>query len=205
MKRFIELRQSIDLVEKVAGPIVVTFGRFQPPTTGHKKLIDAVVKTARQNGAAHRIYFSRSYDAKSNPLKPEKKYTIMKMLFPKANIVNDSTAITPFHALKRLSNEGYRDVIFVVGCDRVREIEKSVRKYINHKDPQKSFDFDTFHVVCAGERDPDAEDVTGMSGTKMRRAASENDFELFLTGVPSRNVAVAKTVFDEVRRGMGLR
>ena len=127
------------------------------------------------------------------------------MLFPKANIVNDSTAITPFHALKRLSDEGFRNVILVVGGDRVREMDSTVRPYINHKDPRKSFEFDEFRVVSAGERDPDAVDVTGMSGTKMRKAALDNDFEFFLTGVPTRNVAVAKTVFDEVRKGLGLR
>jgi hypothetical protein len=130
---------------------------------------------------------------------------ILNLLFPYANIVDDSTAVTPFHALKRLSNEGYRNVILVVGGDRVSEMERSVRPYLKHKDPKKSFEFDNFRVVSAGSRDPDAVDVTGMSGSKMRAAAIEDDFELFLTGVPTRNVAVAKTVYDELRKGMNLR
>lgn len=185
--------------------IVLTFGRFQPPTTGHEKLIKKVVDVARKNNADHLIFPSRSNDPKKNPLSPKDKVRIMRQLFKFANIADEPDAKTPFHAMKMLSDRGYKNVFLVVGSDRVKELDKQIRPYIKHSDPKKSFEFDTFQVVSAGERDPDATDVTGMSGSKMRALAAEGDFDSFLLGVPGQQKRTAKSLYDALRKGMGVR
>ena len=183
--------------------IVVTFGRFQPPTIGHKKLVDAVVANARSERAEHRIYPSRSHDKKKNPLQPKDKIRFMKKMFRGANIIDDDTIRTPFHMMKQLSNEGYKNVILVVGGDRVNEFDRQIRPYINHSDPKKSYNFENFEVRSAGERDPDAEGVEGMSASKMRAAAQEGDFDSFESGVGNRTIA--KQLWDKLRSEMGIR
>ena len=185
---------------------VFTFGRFQPPTIGHQKLIEKVKEVARKEGAEHRIYPSRSHDSKKNPLKPRDKVKYMKKLFPGANIVDDNSMKTAFYVLKKLSDEGYKKVILVVGGDRVSEFDASVRKYINHPDKKKSFEFDDFRVVSAGERDPDATDVTGMSASKMRAAVSANDYDTFKLGIPpGTNERVVQSLFSDLKKSMGIR
>ena len=186
--------------------VVFTFGRFQPPTIGHQKLIEKVKSVARKEGAEHRIYPSRSHDAKKNPLKPRDKVKYMRKLFPGANIVDDNSMKTAFHVLKQLSNDGYKTVILVVGGDRVKDFESQVRKYIHHPDKKKSFEFDDFRVVSAGERDPDATDVTGMSASKMRAAVSENDYNTFKLGIPpGTNEKVIKSLFSDLKKSMGVK
>ena len=183
--------------------IVVTFGRFQPPTIGHKKLIDAVVGVARKERAEHRIYPSRSNDKKKNPLQPKDKVRFMKKMFKGANIIDDDSIKNPFAMMKQLSDEGYKKVILVVGGDRVSAFDKQIRPYIGHKDPKKRYDFDEFKVVSAGERDPDAEGVEGMSASKMRAAVEAGDFESFQGGVG--NKAVAKQLYNALKKAMGIR
>ena len=183
--------------------IVVTFGRFQPPTIGHKKLIDAVVAVARKERAEHRIYPSRSQDKKKNPLQPKDKVRFMKKMFKGANIIDDDDIRNPFAMMKKLSDEGYKKVILVVGGDRVSAFDKQIRPYIGHKDPKKSYDFDEFKVVSAGERDPDAEGVEGMSASKMRAAVEAGDFESFQGGVG--NKTVAKQLYNALKKAMGIR
>jgi len=168
-------------------------------------LIQSVQRIAKKNNAEHRIYPSRSEDPKKNPLSAKNKIQIMRKVFKNANIIDDPDAKTPFHALKKLSDSGIESVILVVGSDRVSELEKQIRPYINHKDPAKSFNFKHFEVVSAGERDPDATDVSGMSGSKMRAAAASGDFDSFLLGVPGGDVKVAKQLFDALRKGMNIR
>tara|TARA_Y100000593_G_scaffold8046_1_gene14856 strand:+ start:983 stop:3040 length:2058 start_codon:yes stop_codon:yes gene_type:complete len=183
--------------------IVVTFGRFQPPTIGHEKLIDAVISNARKERAEHRIYPSRSHDAKKNPLQPKDKVRFMKKMFRGANIIDDDGVRTPFHMMRQLSDDGYNKVILVVGGDRVSEFDTQIRPYVNHSDPKKSFNFEHFEVRSAGKRDPDAEGVEGMSASKMRAAAQEGDFDSFKSGVG--NKAIAKQLWDKLRNEMGIR
>ena len=183
--------------------IVVTFGRFQPPTIGHKKLIDAVVGVARKERAEHRIYPSRSNDKKKNPLQPKDKVRFMKKMFKGANIIDDDSIKNPFAMMKQLSDEGYKKVILVVGGDRVSAFDKQIRPYIGHKDPKKRYEFDEFKVVSAGERDPDAEGIEGMSASKMRAAVEAGDFESFQGGVG--NKAVAKQLYNALKKAMGIR
>ena len=145
--------------------IIVTFGRFQPPTTGHTLLIERVLTEARNQNAEHSIHASQSQDPKKNPLPWKEKIQYMKKMFPKANISTDQEAKTIFVVLKKLDTIGYQDVTLIVGSDRVSEFKSQISKYIRHSDPRLSYNFTNFNVVSAGERDPDAEDVSGMSAS----------------------------------------
>jgi len=185
--------------------IVVTFGRFQPPTIGHQKLIDKVKFIARSERAEYRIYPSRSYDKKKNPLSASYKIRLMKKMFKGTKIVDDSSIINPFYMMKQLSDEGYKKVILVVGGDRVKELDSQIRPYINHPDDKKAYYFDSFEVRSAGERDPDATGIVGMSASKMRAAATENDFDTFLLGIPNQDKKVATDLFNKLRKSMGIR
>jgi hypothetical protein len=129
----------------------------------------------------------------------------MRKFFPKANIIDDESVKSPFHAAKVLSNTGYTDVILVVGGDRTKEFDKSIRAYINHKDRNKAFYFDSFEVVSAGRRNPDADDVSGMSASKMREAVIDGDLEMFASGVPSTNKGLIKRLFNTLTKRMGIK
>lgn len=185
---------------------VLTFGRFQPPTIGHKKLVDKVVSVSKKLGADAFIFPSRSQDKKKNPLKPKDKVKWMKRFFPGVKIVDDDSVKTIFDAIKSLTSKGYSNITVVVGSDRVPEFKKTITPYLQHDDPNKSLNVDKFKVVSAGERDPDAGGVEGMSASKMRDAAERNSFSDFLKGIPS-NVSdrFASELFDLLRKEMGLR
>ena len=204
MKSLNDFKTSI--MENAKDTIVYTFGRFQPPTSGHQLLIDKVISVAKKQGAEHRIYPSVSNDPKKNPLSHTDKVKFMKQMFKKANIVNDKKIITPFHAAKQLSDQGYKNVILVVGGDRVADLRKQISQYINHKDPKKAFYFDSFKVVSAGKRDPDSSDISGMSASKMRKAVSDKDFDLFMKGMPdSVSKTAAKKLYNAIAKGMNLK
>jgi len=201
MKSYKDIK--VNILEQTSNKSVVfTFGRFQPPTSGHQLLINKVIKEARKRRAEHRIYPSQSQDKKSNPLSHKDKVLYMRKLFPKANIIDDKNAKTPYHVLESLSKEGYKNVYFIVGGDRVSEFKNGMKKYVG----KDGYNFDTFEVLSAGERDPDAEGVVGMSGSKMRKAASDNEFEQFLKGVPNKAPKrITLGLFKAIRKGMGLK
>ena len=197
---FKSLQNRLD--EKRVNAVVFTFGRFQPPTSGHELLINATIKEARKRGAENRIYMSRRDEPKKNPLKIRDKIKFLKKFFPKANIMNDPKANTAFDVCEQLSAEGVKDVIMVVGSDRVKEFKDGISKYIG----PDGYDFDSFDVVSAGERDPEASGVVGMSGTKIRAAITNNDFATFKSGLPSTaRDRDAHSLFDAMRKGMGIR
>ena len=186
--------------EQKSKKVVFTFGRFQPPTSGHQLLIDKVVDVANKKKAEHRIYASPGSDPKRNPLSYTNKIKYMKRMFPNANIVKNASMKNPFIVAQSLSDEGYEEVTMVVGSDRVSEMRKALNRYIDE------FGFKKLTVVSAGKRDPDAEGAAGMSGTKMRKAAAEGNMRDFKKGVPKK---LSKTdtegLFKAVRRGMGIR
>jgi len=186
--------------------IVFSFGRMNPPTVGHGKLLDKMKSVAGQN--TYRMYLSKSHDVKRNPLKYKDKIKWCRKFFPKhgRNVVYDNTIINTFDVVTKLHKEGFTDVIMVVGSDRVREFDILLKKYNGVKARHGLYDFKSIKVVSAGERDPDAEGVTGMSASKMRASAAKNDFASFVKGVP-RNVnnKEMRKVFNEVRSGMGLK
>jgi hypothetical protein len=188
--------------------VVITFGRFQPPTIGHEKLINAVIAHAQKMGAEHRIYASQSFDgnrpkaAIKNPLQYSDKIKFMRKMFPKANIVmGDNDTNTFMRVLYQLQKEKYTTVHIVVGDDRVPEITKTVKQYLGSDDPETGLNFEDFKVVSAGKRDPEAEGVEGMSASKLRAAAAENDFKLFKKGMPS-GFSGARELFDAIRKGL---
>ena len=162
------------------GSISVTFGRFNPPTIGHQRLIDRVAREAKSSGGEYRIYPSRTEDAKKNPLDAGTKIKFMKLSYPDhANaIVDNSEMRTIFDVLTALDQDGYSEVNLVVGGDRVSEFNSLASKYNGDL-----YTFENIKVTSAGGRDPDAEGVEGMSASKMRKAAIEDDSDTFSKGV----------------------
>jgi FAD synthase len=190
-------------VKKRGRGIVVTFGRFQPPTSGHEKVVDKVLSVAKRMGFDSRIYTSPSQNNAKNPLRYKDKVRFLRAMFPKATIHEDAKIINPFYMMKQLSDQGYRNVVLIVGGDRIENMEKEISKYIKHKDKKKSFEFDNFKVVSSGKRDPDAEGTTGMSGTKMRAAVQDDDFELFTQGLPRATTKrLARSLFNAIRKAI---
>jgi len=187
--------------EAINKKVVFTFGRFQPPTSGHQLLIEKVQQVAKKLGAEHRIYPSPSHDTKQNPLSHSDKVKYMKKMFRGANIINDKKMINPFKVAEQLSEQGYTHVTMVVGSDRVQEFKKGIGKYVG----PDGYNF-KFNVVSAGKRDPDAEGVVGMSGSKMRQAVKDDDLSSFSTGVPSGvNKRDIQGLFKAIKKGMGLK
>jgi len=182
------------------GTLTVAFGRFNPPTTGHEKLLDKVAKVAGKG--EYKIYPSRSNDKKKNPLDPDTKISFMRKMYPKhgERIVNDANSKTIFDVLKQAHADGYSGVNIVVGSDRQAEFEKLAGQYNG-----ELYDFAELNVVSAGARDPDAEGVEGMSASKLRKAAAEGDFKTFRTGVPSAlDDKDAKQIYNTLRKSMGI-
>ena len=193
-------------MEKSGDTAVFTFGRLNPPTTGHGKLIDAMAREQKKNaGAKMHVFVSHSQDAKKNPLDYKRKVAYIKKMFPKyaKNVTTDSSR-NIFEVLVSLYNKGYASIIMVVGSDRVDEFEKLINEYNGVKSRHGYYGFDNVEVVSAGERDPDAEGLEGMSASKMRKAAMDGDFDSFSQGVPS-DFKDVKRLYADVRSKMGIR
>lgn len=194
-----------EYVTEATKEVTFTFGRFNPPTTGHEKLLNAVAKVAR--GSKYMVFASQSNDAKKNPLDYTTKVKYMRKMFPKhaRSIMLDNSVRSVFDILTKIYNQGYNKVNMVVGSDRVPEFEALVNKYNNVKGRHGFYNFEGgINIVSAGERDPDADDVSGMSASKMRAAAEANDFATFSKGLP-RGFKDGQALFNDVRKGMGLK
>ena len=185
---------------------VFTFGRFNPPTTGHEKLIDALAREQKKNpGAPMYVFPSHSNDPKKNPLPHALKVAYMKKMFRKyAKNITVSSARNVFEVATFLHNKGHRAVVMVVGSDRVAEFDRLLNEYNGVQGRHGYYGFDNIEVVSAGERDPDAEGVEGMSASKMRAAAVEGDYESFKQGLPT-GFKDGERLFRDVRKNMGLR
>ena len=164
------------------GTISITFGRFNPPTIGHEKLLKKVAQQAKSSGGTYRIYPSRTEDPKKNPLDTGTKVRFMRQAYPDhANSIIDNEEMrTIFDVLSGLDADGYSSVNIVVGGDRVSEFNSLATKYNGDL-----YTFDDIKVVSAGDRDPDGEGVEGMSASKMRKAAMEGDQDSFNKGIPA--------------------
>jgi hypothetical protein len=187
--------------EQELPPLTVVFGRFNPPTVGHEKLLKSAKRISA--GGDVKIYPSRSQDPKKNPLDPDLKVSYMKKMFPEfeENIINDYKMKTIFDVLVNANEEGYSNVNIVVGSDRQAEFENLAQKYNGDL-----YTFDLIRVVSAGVRDADAEGVSGMSASKMRKAVMDDDFASFRRGTPkSLNDAETQALFNSVRQGMGVK
>ena len=193
--------------EKAGDTAVFTFGRFNPPTTGHEKLIDALAREQSKNsGSMMYVFPSQSQNPKKDPLPFSLKVAYMRKMFPKyaKNIKANKKIRMVFDIAVFLHNKGHRAIVMVVGSDRVAEFDKLLNTYNGVDGRHGYYGFDDIKVVSAGERDPDAEGVTGMSASKMRAAASEGDFDSFKTGVPA-GFKDARKLFNDVRKNMGIR
>ena len=191
---------DLEMHEAKGKSIAFTFGRFNPPTIGHEKLINKV-KSVPAND--YKIYLSRSNDPKKNPLTPRQKLDYMKKMFPShARNIEINTTNMILDIATKLYNQGYSDISMVVGSDRVREFDTILRKYNDVRSRHGYYNFDKISIVSAGERDPDAEGAVGMSASKMRAAAAKGNLNDFKKGLP-RNVDAEKLMKD-VRKGMNL-
>ena len=179
-------------VDKIA---VFSFGRMNPPTTGHGKLIKKVMSVAKKVDGIPMIYPSKTEDKKKNPLTYKTKIAVLTNVF--GNIINTDTTIkSPFDVLEYLNDKKFSKVVFVVGSDRVAEFKKNMSKFVDS-------DLDNikdFSVASAGDRDPDAEGVKGISGSKMREYVKKDKFKKFSVGLMTKNSKLAKKVFKELQK-----
>ena len=181
---------------------VVVFGRFNPPTTGHEKLLKSAGTEASRTGADLRIYPSRSVDAKKNPLQPGTKIEYMQKMFPdyEESIKDDPNAKTIFDVLIACQNLAYKSVTIVVGQDRLAEFQGLAQKYNGDL-----YDFEEIKVISAGQRDADAEGLEGMSASKMRDAAAKDDFKAFAKGIPNIGNMDKKNLYNILQKSMGVK
>ena len=188
------------LQEATKKSIAFAFGRFNPPTIGHEKLIKKVASVPAND---YRIYLSRSEDPKNNPLSAVQKLNIMKKMFPSyaSKIMVNKTNMV-LDIATDLYNKGFTEIKMVAGSDRTMEFKTILTKYNNVKSRHGYYNFDKIEVVSAGERDPDAEGAIGMSASKMRAAAAKGDIRSFKLGLP-RGVN-ADDIMKQVRKGMRL-
>ena len=194
--------ETEDDVKSGGGETLTTaFGRFNPPTIGHEKLLQAAKKAAA--GGDLKIYPSRTQDNKKNPLDPDMKVSYMRKMFPdfEEQIINDPDMRSIFDVLTAASEEGYKNINIVVGADRQAEFENLAQKYNG-----ELYDFDLIRVVSAGVRDADAEGVEGMSASKLRKSVVDDDFAAFKRGVPKGiDDGDKQALYNAVRQGMKIK
>jgi phosphopantetheine adenylyltransferase len=183
-----------ELLEPNAKKAVFTFGRFNPPTKGHARLMD-VVKNA-SSGADHYVFTGKTNDPKKNPLQYKDKITFLRAMFPHMNIMDDPAIRTPWEALEELGKQ-YNEVIMVVGSDRKQDFESQMRPYL------KDFGIEKFSIVSSGERDADATDVSGVSASKARALAKAGDFNTFSQTIDGGE-KLKQQLYTKVRQGMGI-
>ena len=183
---------------------VLAFGRMNPITVGHEKLVNKVKDIADKVGGSAHIVVSHSQDSKKNPLTSAQKVKHAKRAFPGVNVSASSPDAPNFLAqAAKLHKQGVTHLHMVGGQDRVGEFHKLLHKYNGVKGPHGSFNFKKIEVHSAGDRDPDAEGVEGMSASKMREHAAKGNFKKFRSGVPSSmSNQHAKEMYDHVRKGM---
>ena len=184
------VRELFEAEKKVA---VAAFGRMNPPTIGHEKLVNKV----KSQSGDHYIFLSQTQKPKDNPLPFDEKLKFAKEFFPGVNVGHPQVR-TPIQMLQLLEKLGYTDVVYVAGSDRVESFDKLFNNYNG-----KEYNFNSITVVNAGERDPDAEGAEGMSASKMRAAAAQGDLDSFTQGVPK--LAAAEEMYNAVRKGMGIK
>jgi predicted nucleotidyltransferase len=193
--------QSIQ-TEEVNKSFAFTFGRFNPPTIGHEKLI----RTVASQGSDYKIFISRSQDAVKNPLSPSDKLKWMQIIFKN---YASHILVMPTNMVLELATKiysmGYTSITMVVGSDRVGEFKSILNKYNDEKNRHGYYNFKKINIVSAGDRDPDEEGVTGMSASKLRDYAKRGDLKNFKRGVPGNLSEKQKNeLFFDVRKGMGL-
>ncbi len=181
---------------------VFTFGRFNPPTIGHKALLDKVEHHAHKHDGDHYVFASKSHDNKKNPLPFNEKIEYLAAMFPNINFENNEEVTNPFKAINWLVKEGYKDITMIVGSDRVEEFERAITPYLNHEDPKKSLNVESFRVVSAGHRDPDGDGIIGASSSKARQLVQDGKYEEFKQIIPIADDMIVRTLYGKI--GLGL-
>ena len=197
-------------VEAAIKTVVITYGRFNPPTIGHGVLLDKLASIASTNKFTYQVHVPQSLDPKKNPLQYVEKVKILRKMFPKhaRSIILNAKAKTIFDVVLQISKNGFTRLILVVGSDRVDDFTKLLNKYNGVTLANgESYNFvDGITVISAGNRDPDADGAEGMSASKMRLAAAENNFIDFKLGLPKAfSAADSQELFNLVRKRMGLK
>ena len=188
------------------GTAVFVFGRFNPPTIGHGKLLNALTATAQREGGKALVFTSSTQDAKKNPLTKIQIFKYMKKAFPKEKkyFQTRSTARTALEVAVEL-HEKYDKLVMVVGSDRVADFSSLLNTYNGVKSKHGFYEYKEIDIISAGERDPDAEGATGMSASKMREAAVKGEFDTFKSGLPiTMKDKDIKNMFNDVRVGLRL-
>ena len=190
------VKEALDNSKK----LIFAFGRFNPPTTGHDKLMREVITQARKNNANHIVYASASQDKRKNPLDVNTKVKFMKKMFPRNKIQAAGGTQRTFMEILKFYDKMYGEIIMVAGSDRIREFQSLADKYNG-----KEYNYKSIKVASSGERDPDAEGVSGMSASKMREMAKNDDYRNFKRGVVNLSDSDTKALFAAVRKGMDIR
>jgi hypothetical protein len=177
------------------------FGRFNPPTVGHEKLITKVKDTAKEHGATAHIVTSHSEGTAKDPVPQKAKIGYLKKVAGKGPKVSGSSKEAPsvLDAATNLHKQGYNHLVMVAGSDRVDEYHKLLHKYNNVPGKHGHYNFKSIKVVSAGQRDPDAEGVEGMSGTKMRAHARAGEMDKFKSGLPTALHPHAEEIANHIK------
>lgn len=190
--RLFELYEPFTTVN--SDTVVFTFGRFNPPTIGHQKLVSKVVEVASSRMAEHVVYLSQTHKPGKDPLPWKDKIALFRKMFATVVVSTDTTVRNPYMALEALGKK-YNNVIMVVGSDRVEQFKNQMQKYL------AEWGIENFEVVSAGERDPDADGAEGMSASKARQLAMSGNFAAFAQALPSTvNNATKKIVYNTIRK-----
>jgi hypothetical protein len=186
--------------------VYFTFGRMNPPTIGHEMLLDKLAKAAGRN--SYRVYLSKSNDPKKNPLSYNDKIKFARKMYPRhaRNIIKDNKITTVMDIAARLYKDGYVNIVMAVDGPRSREFDILLNKY-NGKEARHGFyNFKSIKFINVGERNASSEGIDGVSATKQRNAAKDNDFTAFAQGLPKNaSNSDSKALFNAVRKGMGLK
>ena len=186
--------------------VYFTFGRMNPPTIGHGKVMDVLAKKSGKSD--YKVYVSQSQNPKKDPLSYTDKVKHVRKMFPKhaRQVMLDKDVKSVFDIAVKLYDQGYTKINMVVGADRIREFDVLLNKYNGTKARHGFYNFKKINIVSAGERDPDATGVEGMSASKQRENAAKNDFVTFAQGVPKgMSDKDTRKLFNDVRKGMGLK
>ena len=202
-----KVRSFEQFLEAKQKTVVFSFGRLNPPTVGHQKLLQKIIQTAKQQSGQPMMFVSYSQDAKKNPLTAKQKIAYIKKIFPKEARqlkLEDNSSLRNAIDIATELNGKYDNLIMVVGSDRVKDFKTLLNKYNGVESRHGYYKYNNIQIVSAGERDPDAEGVAGMSASKMRAAAASGDYESFSLGLPS-SFKDGEKLFKDIRLGMNIK
>ena len=185
---------------------VLAYGRMNPPTKGHEQVINKVHELAKEHNAVHKVVLSHSHDTSKNPLPADVKVKHAKNAFPDTHIeAATKEQPTILHHAAEMARQGVKHLHVVAGSDRVEEYHKLLHKYNDVAGKHGHYKFKSIQVHSSGERDPDAEGTSGISGTKMREHAAAGRKNKFHSGLPSSMSSEHKNaLYHDLRQHMGI-